>query len=394
MMTSLLVPPRAAERSGWPTAAATLTVDHTAFAHNLGVMRRVSGVDVLAVVKANGFGLGAVPLARTAAASGATALGVATIDEAIALRTAGLTLPILAWLPHPGADLATALRLQIDIACGTEEMLTAVAATATVVGVKARVHLEADTGMHRGGASPLEWPELCRAAARLERAGTVRVVGVWSHLANPGHPHWSAVANQVDAFTLALGSAYASGLQPEHHHIASSGAALAHPRTRFTLVRAGAGLYGIEPVEGHEFGLRPVVRVAARIVQVKRVRAGSAVGYGAGHVTQDATTLAVVPFGYADGVPRSLANTGEVSVGGIRCRIVGAVSMDQIVVDLGTGPAAAAVAGDEIVLIGDPQAGEPSLAEVAQWAGTIPQEILTGLGDRFARVHEGAQNVA
>ncbi len=390
MSTSLHpAPPRVAQ-SVWPRSAATLTVDHAAVAENLRILRESAGVDVMAVVKADGFGLGAIELSRTLAANGASALGVTTVDEAIVLRRAGLTLPVLAWLGHPGADIATALRLRVELSCASEEMLVAVAATAAVLGLVARIHLEVDTGMHRGGAAPLHWEDLCRSAARLERAGSLRVAGIWSHLARAGHPHWSAVADQEEAFRLALGSALASGLQPIAH-LASSAAALAHPRTRHDLVRCGAALYGIEPVEGRNYGLRPVVRVAARILQLRAVGAGSSVGYGAGHITREATTLALLPLGYADGVPRSLAGTGQVSIAGMRCPIVGAVSMDQLVVDVGQ---LELQPGDEAVLIGDPEAGEPSLADIARLAGTIPQEVLGNLGARFERIHLGAQRVA
>lgn len=391
MTYSVQLPARTAGHTAGGGASATLTIDHAAIAANVRILAEVAEADVLAVVKANGFGLGAVDVARTAVASGAAALGVATIDEAIELRRGGLVVPVLAWLGHPSGDLATALRLRVELASATEEMLTAIAATAAALGVVARVHLQVDTGMHRGGADVTDWPNLCRVAARFERAGTIRVVGVWSHLANASNAHWSAVEPQVIAFKLALGTAVASGLRPERVHLASSGATFAHPRTRFSLVRCGAAMYGIEPVEGRRYGLHPVVRVAARIAQLQRVEADAAVGYGGGFVTSRPTTLALVPIGYADGVPRSLSGIGRVSVNGRLCPIVGSVSMDQIVVDVGNAPVAT---GDEVVFIGDPLRGEPSLAQVARWAGTIPQEILTGLGDRFERVHSGAQRVA
>jgi len=373
------------------SAAAVLTIDHAAIAANIALMREGVGVDVLVVVKANGFGLGAVQVARTAITAGASALGVATVDEAIELRTAGISQRVLAWLGHPRADIAAALRLRIELGAGTTEMLTAIAATATALGMQARVHLQADTGMHRGGARGEDWTELCRLAARFERSGTVRVVGVWSHLANPSNAHWSAVADQVIEFNLDLGTAIACGLRPEDAHLASSGAALAHSRTRYSLVRAGAAIYGIEPVDSRQYGFLPVARVAGRVSALQSVGAGASVGYGGGFVTSHPTTLALVPLGYADGIPRTLAGTGWVSINGVRARIVGAISMDQVVIDVGGLPVAS---GDEVVFVGDPARGEPSLAEVARWAGTIPQEILTGLGSRFERVHLGAVRVA
>lgn len=391
MTISATRPSTSSVHRAWPAAAATLTIDHSALAHNLALVCRVSGVDVMAVVKADGFGLGAVQVARTMAAAGASSLGVTSIDEALALRRAGLTLPILAWLAHPGADLAGAIRSRIELSAATIEMVLAVSTAADKLGVTAGVHLEADTGLKRGGASATDWPELCRVAARLERAGSIRVVGVWSHLARAAHPHWSAVEGQVEDFQLAVGEAFATGLRPSRIHLANSGAALAHPRARFTESRSGAALFGIEPVEGREFGVRPVVRVGARILHVREVHAGDAVGYNAGWVAPGATRLGLVPIGYADGVPRTLSGTGWLSVRGRPCRIVGAISMDQLLVDLGDLDAQP---GDEAVFLGDPAMGEPSLGEVAARAGTIPQEILTNLGNRFERIHRGAQNVA
>jgi len=374
-----------------PTGRATLTIDHSAIAANLGILRAVSGVEVMGVVKADAFGLGAVPVARTLAANGVASFGVATIEEAIELRRGGLTLPILAWLAQPGADLTEALRLRIELSCSTPGMLQTIAATARGLGLTALVHLEADTGMNRGGASAADWPELCRNAAELEAVGEIRVVGVWSHLARADNPHWSAVAGQVHRFNDATAAAFAGGLHPSQRHLASSGAALAHPQTRYTLARCGAALYGIEPVEHRKFGLHPVVRVSARVQHVRRVAAGSSVGYGPGHLIEAPTTLALIPLGYADGVPRSLASTGWLGIAGRRFPIVGAVSMDQVMVDVGDSDVRV---GDEAVLVGDPQRGEPSLAEVAAWAGTIPQEILTNLGSRFETIRIGAPRVA
>ena len=374
-----------------PTGRATLVIDHSAIAANLAILRAVSAVDVMGVVKANAFGLGAVAVARTLAANGVASFGVATIEEALELRRGGLTLPILAWLALPTSDLAEALRLRIELSVSTTGMLQAIAAAARQRGVTARVHLEVDTGMNRGGASALDWPALCQSAAELEATGQIRVVGVWSHLARAGNPHWSAVASQVLRFDEATSIAHTSGLRPTRRHLASSGAALAHPQTRYTLARCGAALYGIEPVDHQRFGLHPVVRVSARVQHVRRVAAGSAVGYGTGHLITAPTTLALIPLGYADGVPRSLADTGWLTIAGRRCPIVGAVSMDQILVDVGDADVSV---GDEAVLIGDPKLGEVSLAEVADWASTIPQEILTNLGGRFETIRIGAPRVA
>jgi alanine racemase len=372
---------------------ATLTVDHDAIAHNVGVLRAVSGVPVLAVVKADGFGLGMALVARTALRAGAAALGVATVDEALQLRSAGVTARLLAWLSDPQSDLASAIRLGIELGCPSERMLEAIAARARLVGITARVHLEIDTGLSRGGADPDEWERLCHLAAGLERYGTVRVVGVWSHLARANEPHPSATASAVDAFRRAARVARDAGLTPDVLHLASSGAALSHPATRFSLVRCGQALFGVQPVDGERFDLRPAVRLTSRVVQLRQVKAGTPVSYGGDYRTAADTVLALVPLGYADGIPRAAGDRAEVTLHGRRCRVVGRVSMDQLIVD--AGPVAADVRdGDEVVVIGDPADGEPGLDEWAHWAGTIPQEIMTGFGQRVRREHRGAVRVA
>jgi alanine racemase len=372
---------------------ATLTVDHDAIAHNVGVLRSVSGVPVLAVVKADGFGLGMALVARTALRAGATALGVATVDEALQLRSAGITARLLAWLSDPQSDLAPAIRLGVELGCPSERMLEAIAERARLVGITARVHLEIDTGLSRGGADRDEWEHLCRLAAKLERYGNVRVVGVWSHLARANEPHPSATASAVDAFREATQVARDAGLTPDVLHLASSGAALAHPETRFSLVRCGQALFGVQPVDGERFDLRPAVRLTSRVVQLRHVSAGTPVSYGGDYRTAVDTVLALVPLGYADGIPRSAGDRAEVTLHGRRCRVVGRVSMDQLIVD--AGPVLSQVReGDEVVIIGDPACGEPGLDEWARWAGTIPQEIMTGFGPRVRREHRGAARVA
>ncbi|MFF1573089.1 alanine racemase [Leifsonia sp. NPDC058292] len=375
----------------WPFA--TLTVDHDAIAHNVGVLRAVAGVPVLAVVKADGFGLGMARVARTALRAGAGALGVATVDEALRLRASGVTARLLAWLSDPHSDLGAAIRLGVELGCPSERMLEEIAARARVVGITARVHLEVDTGLSRGGADAADWAALCRLAAEHERFGTLRVVGVWSHLARANEPHPSATASAVDAFRSAVTVATAAGLTPDVLHLASSGAALAHPETRFSLVRCGQALFGVQPVDGERFDLRPALRLTSRIVQLRRVPAGTPVSYGGDYRTAAETVLALVPLGYADGIPRSAGDTGEVSIRGHRCRVVGRVSMDQLIVD--AGPVGRDVReGDDVVVIGDPALGEPGLDEWAHWAGTIPQEVMTGFGSRVIREHRGAVRVA
>jgi alanine racemase len=392
-MDSISSAPSACDTAPTFSPFASLSVDHDAIAHNAAVVRSIAGVPVMAVVKADGFGLGMAQVARTALRGGATALGVATVEEALKLRSSGIVARVLAWLVDPRSDLATAIRLGVELGCSTEGLLDAIVAEARALGITARVHLEIDTGLARSGADPGSWERLCRAAAEYERFGALRVVGVWSHLARANESHPSATASEVDAFTDAAVVAAEAGLTPDVLHLASSGAALAHPSTRFSLVRCGQALFGLQPVDGRHYPLRPVVRLTSRIVQLRRVSAGTPVSYGGGYRTAAQTTLALVPLGYADGIPRLAGDRAEVMLRGRRCRVVGRVSMDQLIVD--AGPVATEVAeGDEVVLIGDPADGEPGLAEWAHWAETIPQEIMTGFGPRVRREHRGAARVA
>ncbi|CAN5255698.1 alanine racemase [soil metagenome] len=360
---------------------ATRVVDLPAIARNIGRLRARTGKSVMAVVKADGFGHGMIEVARTALDAGAEWLGVATVDEALALRSAGITAPVLCWLADPWTDLGEAVRSGVTISCANVETLRAVALAAAEVAVVALVHLELDTGMARGGSSRAEWEALCRAAAALD---TVRVTGMWSHLALAADPSPESTAEQTAAFLGGVELARASGLHPAQLHLANSAAALEHETTWFDVLRCGASLYGIETVRGRSHGLEPALRIETRVVQLRRVSAGTGVSYNHGYVTERETTLVLVPLGYGDGIPRGLSHGGEVVIGGIRFPIVGAISMDQLVVDVGDAPVGL---GDEVVMLGRPDRGEPDAQEWADLTGTIAHEILTGLGGRMARRH-------
>lgn len=350
-----------------------------AVAHNTALFAARTPAAVMAVVKADGFGHGAVPVARAALAAGATWLGVTTCAEALQLRAGGITAPILSWLHSPLADFGPALLAGVDLSVSSGEHLRAVAAAAARLGGTAQVHLKADTGLHRNGARPAQWRELVRLARDLEAAGSVRVRGVWSHLVSG-----AAAGSQVALFDAAVEVARAAGLRPEVRHLANSAAALGAPRTHYELVRPGIGLYGVEPDPRHPVGLRGAMTLRASLVLVKRVPAGSGVSYEHDHVTARETTLALVPLGYADGLPWAAARHAEVSIGGRRCPVAGRIAMDQLVVDAGD---AAVRAGDEVVLFGPGDEGEPTVADWARWAGTVPHEILTGIGPRVTRHH-------
>ena len=386
-MTFVQAVPDSDETSGSsPHPLVERIVDHSAIAHNIGILRAQSDAKLMAVVKADAFGHGAVEVSRSAIAAGAAWLGVATVDEALQLRRAGLTVPILAWLVDPWSDLAAAIGLGVTVSCANVDTLHSVMAAASSAGRTADIHLELDTGMARAGSPGEAWPALCAAARAGERAGKVRVSGVWSHLALATDPNWSSVEFAYAAFQRGVEVAKENGLSPEDIHLANSAATLCHPRTAFTVVRCGASLYGIETVVGRTHGLKYAMRAVSRLSQLRRVPAGTKVGYGHTYTTTRETTLALIPVGYADGVPRALGGIGEVSVGGRHYPIVGAVSMDQFSIDLGDAPVRL---GDEVVLLGDASVGEPDAAEWARLVGTLPHEILTGLGGRMQRRHIG-----
>ena len=352
-------------------------VDLGAISDNVSALRGIAGVDAMVVVKANGYGHGAVQAARAALAGGATWLGVADLGEAHELRAAGVTAPVLAWLHGPEADFAAAVEAGIDVGVSSFDQLEALAAAPG----RAEVQLKADTGLGRNGATPAEWPRLVADAAAHERAGRLHVRGVWSHLSNTGPEEDAA---QVRAFAEALDAARAAGLEPELVHLAATGGALHIPAARFGMVRIGIGAYGISPDDEPVAALRPALELAASVVSVKRVPAGHGVSYGHDHVTQAETTLVLVPLGYADGVPRHASGRAQVAINGVRHRVAGRIAMDQFVVDVGDHPVAV---GDRAVLFGDDRTGVPLASDWAHWAGTIGYEIVTRIGPRVKRVY-------
>jgi alanine racemase len=356
--------------------APTLAIDLSAVAANTRRFVRTTSAAVMAVVKADGFGHGLADVARTALESGATWLGVTSIAEGVAVRGSGVDAPVLSWLNPVEADVESAVRHRIDLAVPSVRHLEAVAAA----GAGARVHLQLDTGMARDGAAEDEWRALMTAARRAEAAGHVTVAGVMGHLAmasEPGHP-----ANKRGLLSLLHGVELAeqAGLRPSVRHLAATAATLTDPATHLDMVRIGAGLVGIDPSGSTR--LCAALRLTAPVVQVRRVPAGVGVGYGHTHVTDRATTLALLPIGYADGLPRAASGRAHVLVAGLRRPVVGVISMDQTVVDLGDH---AVEPGAEAVVFGPGDDGEPTVGDWARWAGTIPHEIVTGIGHRVER---------
>jgi alanine racemase len=363
-------------------------IDHDVLRANLVVLRRlVAPAELMAVVKADAYGHGAVPIARTALEAGASRLGVADIPEALALRTAGIDAPILAWLHGEDADFAAALAAGIELGLSSLVQLEAVAdAVSTGAPGPAVVQLKLDTGLSRNGCAPADWPGLVARAAALEAEGVVRVAGVFSHLSNTDA---ATDSQQRAAFDAGLAVAEQAGLRPALRHLASSQAAIAAPDLRYDLVRVGIAMYGVQPdasIDLAALGIRPVMELAGAVAAVRRVPAGAGVSYGHTHRTGAETTLALVPLGYADGVPRHASNRAEVAIEGVRYPVVGRIAMDQFVVDVGDDDVEV---GDRVVLWGDPADGVPTADDWAAAADTIGYEIVTRVGPRVPRTHVG-----
>lgn len=370
---------------GWRPAWAE--VDLGAIRHNATLLRDlVAPATLCAVVKADGYGHGAVPVARAALAGGATILAVALVEEGVALREAGIDAPVLL-LSEPPADA-----LRDVVAYGltpTLYTIKGVEAAAGAAGAKrVEVHVKVDTGMHRVGATRADAVAVARAVAD---APGLELDGLWTHLAVADEPDDPYTGEQLARFAAARADLARAGLQPRVVHAANSAGAIAHPEARLDMVRCGIALYGYAPAGtvGAELGLRPALSLKARVSYVKELAAGERVSYGLRWRAVADTTLATVPLGYADGVVRRLGATGGVVlIGGERRPLAGTVTMDQVMVDCGPGSPVAA--GDEVVLIGS-QGDEVITAD--DWAerlDTISYEVLCGIGPRVPRVHLGA----
>jgi alanine racemase len=352
---------------------AEVVIDLDAVRANVARLVELAGsAETMVVVKADGYGHGAVEVGRAALEAGAAWLGTAALSEALELRAAGIDAPVLCWLDTVGTDFRAAVDAGIDLSVSTVEQLTAASG--------ARLHLKIDTGLSRGGCPAARWPELVRAAAESGE----RVHAIWSHLACadvPGHP---SIDDQARRFALAYEEALAAGLAPRRH-IANSAATLTRPDLRFDMVRAGIAAYGLNPVPGGE-ALTPAMTFRSSVVSVKEIAAGESVSYGHTWTAERDTCLALVPVGYADGVPRLLSGRFSVLLNGERRPVRGRVCMDQIAVecDASTSP------GDEVVLFGPGTRGEPTATGWAETIGTIDYEIVTGMyRSRVSRAYRG-----
>ncbi|MFF3555669.1 alanine racemase [Streptomyces tsukubensis] len=374
------------------SSRARAEIDLDALRANVTSLRARTGrAALMAVVKSDGYGHGALPCAKAALEAGATWVATATPEEALALRAAGLDAPLMCWLWTPGGPWREGIEAGLDMSVSGMWALAEVTAAAREAGRPARIQLKADTGLGRNGCQPADWAELVAAARAAEAEGAVRVTGIWSHFARadePGHP---SVQQQLDTFGDMLAHAEGEGIDPEVRHIANSPATLTLPASHFDLVRTGIAMYGISPspeVGTHrELGLRPVMTLSANVALVKGVPAGHGVSYGHTYVTTEETTLGLIPVGYADGIPRHASGRGPVLVAGERHTIAGRVAMDQFVVDLSGRKVQE---GAEAVLFGPGDHGEPTAEDWARAADTIAYEIVTRIGQRVPRIHLGA----
>jgi alanine racemase len=377
---------------------AWVEVDHEAIAHNVRALRDlVEPAELWAVVKADGYGHGAVEVARTARAAGAGGLGVALVQEGVELREAGDAGPVIVLSEQPAEELGALVRHGLTATVYSERGVDDLCAAAAREGMDVAVHLKVDTGMHRVGAAP---DRVAVLAERILASPRLVLDGVFTHFAQADEPGAASIELQAARFAATLAELDARGRRPPRIHAVNSAGGLTLEGLRHSLVRAGIAVYGIEPgpaVGALTAWLRPALSLHARVTHVQRVAAGEGVSYGWRHVLDRPATVATLPLGYADGVPRRLfATGGEVLLRGRRRRIVGVVTMDQLMVDCGDDDVAV---GDEAVLIGaqlDPSTGEVARVRAEEWAerlGTIGYEIVCGISARVPRVHVGRQAV-
>lgn len=373
-----------------PQASPTAVVDLDAIAHNVAVLREHAGsAAVMAVVKADGYGHGATQVARAAVAAGAAELGVATLDEALALRRDGIAERVLCWLHPPGTDFAPALLADVDVAVSSLEQVTDLLDAVRRTGRSATVTVKADTGLSRNGVSEADYPAVLEALRRAQSDDAVQVRGLMSHLAHgddPDHPFNDVQARRL---TDLAAQARTRGLRYEVVHLSNSPAAMTRPDLAFDMVRPGIAVYGQTPIpQRGDMGLRPAMTVKCPVALVRSIRKGDGVSYGHTWIAETDTTVALIPAGYADGVFRTLSNRIDVSINGRRYPNVGRICMDQFVVDLGPGPTTVAV-GDDAILFGPGTDGEPTAQEWAELLGTINYEVVTSPRRRIVRSYVG-----
>jgi alanine racemase len=361
-----------------PTVA---VVDLGAIRHNVRVLAPGRSA-VMAVVKANGYGHGAAPVARAAIEAGASWLGVALVEEGIELRESGLEAPVLVLSEFPPGSEKEALAAGLTPTLYTEEGLARLGAAAGSVGESVMVHVKVDTGLHRAGLLP---EGVLRYARSVAKHG-LQVEGVWTHFACAADPADPTTDLQLQRFHRAVDRLSEAGIRPRYLHAANSAAIMSRPDSHLDLVRMGLAMYGLcpGPALAGMADLRPAMSWRSAVAATKRVAAGEGISYGLLYRLDRESTIATVPVGYADGYSRRLAGTATVLIGGRRYPVAGAVTMDQIMVDCGDDPVDP---GDQVVLMGRQGSDEITADDLAAWMGTISYEIVSGVGARVPREH-------
>ncbi|MCV7123462.1 alanine racemase [Mycobacterium lacus] len=377
-----------------PGVLAEAVVDLGAIDHNVRVLREhAGGAEVMAVVKADGYGHGATRVARAALAAGAAELGVATVDEALALRADGITAPVLAWLHPPGIDFGPALLGDVQIAVSSPRQLDELLDAVRRTGRTATVTVKVDTGLNRNGVGPAQYASMLTALRRAVAEDAIRPHGLMSHLVYADRPHDPINDVQAQRFATLLAQARDQGVRFEVAHLSNSSATLGRPDLTLDLVRPGIAVYGLSPAaEFADMGLVPAMTLKCTVALVKSIRAGEGVSYGHTWIAPHDTNVALLPIGYADGVFRALGGRLEVMINGRRRRSAGRICMDQFVVDLGPGPLDVAE-GDQAILFGPGTRGEPTAQDWADLVGTIHYEVVTSPRGRITRTYREAETV-
>ena len=368
---------------------ASAEINLSAITQNFKSIKSRTTADVLAVVKADAYGHGLIPVSKALEEAGADWFGTALLEEAINLRKAGILKPIISWLTPLGEDFKSAIDLDIDLGIPSIDLLDEVIKAASLTGKTARIHLEIDTGMSRGGVLS-EWDQLIKSVLVGVNLKQLKVIGIWSHFARADEPDELMNQEQLSLFEQKVNQAKAAGIDAQFIHIANSAALFTNKSAHKNIIRSGIALFGLSPDiktigDSSSLGLKPAMKLKAKLNLVKEVKAGSSVGYGGTAVLKSDTKLGVVALGYADGIPRSTNNLAGVFVDKKRAPIIGRVSMDQFVVDLGI--TSTAKTGDEVIVFGDGSSGEYTVDEWAKAANTINYEIITRIGPRVPRIY-------
>jgi len=368
---------------------ASAEINLSAITQNFKSIKSRTTADVLAVVKADAYGHGLIPVSKALEDAGVDWFGTALLEEAINLRKAGILKPIISWLTPLGEDFKSAIELDIDLGIPSIDLLNEVIKAASLTGNAARIHLEIDTGMSRGGVLS-EWDQLIKSVLAGVNLKQLKVIGIWSHFARADEPDELMNQEQLSLFEEKVNQAKAAGIDAQFIHIANSAALFTNKSSHKNIIRSGIALFGLSPDvktigDSSSLGLKPAMKLKAKLNLVKDVKAGASVGYGGTAVIKSDTKLGVVALGYADGIPRNTNNLAGVFVDKKRAPIIGRVSMDQFVVDLGI--TSTAKTGDEVIVFGDGSSGEYTVDEWAKAANTINYEIITRIGPRVPRIY-------